>query len=232
MLREWYMHPNGQLPAYEWDFGDVNPPVLVDGGPGGVRYRTLAHRRRPTTHFLERVFEKMLLNFTWWVNRKDALGKNIFQGGFLGMDNIGAFDRGKLPPGYMLGQADGTSWMAAFARSMLSIALLLAERNPVYEDLASKFWEHFVYIANSMNSLTDPKKTLWHEQDGVLLRSFDDARAAKRFRFALARWWASCRCSAQPWSTPIRASSIRRSAGVASGSSSIGPIWSKASGRW
>ena len=100
------------------------------------------------------------------MNRKDPHGNNIFQGGFLGMDNIGAFDRGKLPPGYMLGQADGTSWMAGFARSMLSIALLLAEHNPVYEDLASKFWEHFVYIANSMNSLTDPKKSLWHEQDG------------------------------------------------------------------
>ena len=108
----------------------------------------------------------MLLNFTWWVNRKDALGKNIFQGGFLGMDNIGAFDRDNLPPGYLLGQADGTSWMAAFAKSMLSIALLLAERNPVYEDVASKFWEHFIYIANAMNSQHDPQKSLWDEEDG------------------------------------------------------------------
>jgi hypothetical protein len=165
MLREWYMHPNGQLPAYEWDFGDVNPPVLSMAARAVFDIER-AHTGTADYAFLERVFEKMLLNFTWWVNRKDPLGKNIFQGGFLGMDNIGAFDRGKLPPGYMLGQADGTSWMAAFARSMLSIALLLAERNPVYEDLASKFWEHFVYIANSMNSLTDPKKSLWHEQDG------------------------------------------------------------------
>jgi hypothetical protein len=165
MLREWYMHPNGQLPAYEWDFGDVNPPVLSMAARAVFDIER-AHTGTADYAFLERVFEKMLLNFTWWVNRKDALGKNIFQGGFLGMDNIGAFDRGKLPPGYMLGQADGTSWMAAFARSMLSIALLLAERNPVYEDLASKFWEHFVYIANSMNSLTDPTKTLWNEQDG------------------------------------------------------------------
>ena len=165
MLREWYMHPNGQLPAYEWDFGDVNPPVLSMAARAVFDIER-AHTGTADYAFLERVFEKMLLNFTWWVNRKDALGKNIFQGGFLGMDNIGAFDRGKLPPGYMLGQADGTSWMAAFARSMLSIALLLAEQNPVYEDLASKFWEHFVYIANSMNSLTDPKKSLWHEQDG------------------------------------------------------------------
>ena len=165
MLREWYTHPNGQIPAYEWDFGDVNPPVLslaaravfeVERGKTGVADYS----------FIERVFQKMLINFTWWVNRKDALGNNIFQGGFLGMDNIGVFDRDNLPPGYMLGQADGTSWMAAFAKSMLSTALLLAERNPDYEDVASKFWEHFVYIANAMNSLRDPYKSLWDEEDG------------------------------------------------------------------
>lgn len=165
MLREWYMHPNGQIPAYEWDFGDVNPPVLSMASRAVFEIER-AHTGEADFAFLERVFNKMLLTFTWWVNRKDPLGKNIFEGGFLGMDNIGAFDRGKLPPGYMLGQADGTSWMASFARSMLSIALMLAERNPVYEDLASKFWEHFIYIANSMNSLTDPKKTLWHQEDG------------------------------------------------------------------
>ena len=165
MLREWYMHPNGQIPAYEWDFNDVNPPVL----PLAARAIFEIERGRTgvADHgFIEQVFQKMMLNFTWWVNRKDPLGKNIFQGGFLGMDNIGAFDRGKLPPGYLLGQADGTSWMAAFARSMFSNALLLAEKNPVYEDLASKFWEHFVYIANSMNSQSDPKKSLWDERDG------------------------------------------------------------------
>ncbi len=165
MLREWYMHPNGQIPAYEWDFGDVNPPVLALAARAVFDIERI-HTGTADYAFLQRVFDKMLLNFTWWVNRKDALGKNIFQGGFLGMDNIGAFDRGKLPPGYLLGQADGTSWMAAFARSMLSNALLLAEQNPVYEDLASKFWEHFVYIANSMNSLTDRAKSLWHEEDG------------------------------------------------------------------
>jgi hypothetical protein len=165
MLREWYMHPNGQIPAYEWDFNDVNPPVL------SLVARAVFEIERHQTGvadyaFMEKVFQKMLLNFTWWVNRKDALGKNIFQGGFLGMDNIGAFDRGKLPPGYMLGQADGTSWMAAFAKSMMSAALLLAENNPAYEDVASKFWEHFIYIANSMNSLKDPSHSLWDQQDG------------------------------------------------------------------
>ena len=108
----------------------------------------------------------MLLNFTWWVNRKDAMGKNIFQGGFLGMDNIGVFDRNNLPPGYLLGQADGTSWMAAFAKNMLWTALLLAEQNPSYEGLASKFWEHYVYIANSMNHQSDRSKSLWDEEDG------------------------------------------------------------------
>jgi hypothetical protein len=165
MLREWYMHPNGQIPAYEWDFNDVNPPVIA------LVARAIFEIERQRTgvadySFMERLFQKLLLNFTWWVNRKDAQGKNIFQGGFLGMDNIGAFDRGKLPAGYLLGQADGTSWMAMFAKSMLSNALLLAERNPDYEDLASKFWEHFIYIANAMNSQGDHAPSLWDEQDG------------------------------------------------------------------
>jgi len=165
MTREWYMHPNGQIPAYEWDFNGVNPPIL------SLAARAVFEIERHQTGssdygFLERVFQKMLLNFTWWVNRKDALGKNIFQGGFLGMDNIGAFDRDNLPAGYLLGQADGTSWMAAFAKSMLATALVLAEKNSNYQDLASKFWEHYVYIANSMNSRTNPEHALWDEQDG------------------------------------------------------------------
>ena len=165
MLREWYMHPNGQIPAYEWDFNDVNPPVLIFAA------RAVFEVERSQTgvadySFIERVFQKLLINFTWWVNRKDALGNNIFQGGFLGMDNIGIFDRDNLPAGYLLGQADGTSWMAAFAKSMLSTALLLAEKNPDYEDVASKFWEHYIYIANAMNSRTNPAKSLWDEQDG------------------------------------------------------------------
>jgi hypothetical protein len=165
MLREWYMHPNGQIPAYEWDFNDVNPPVL---SLAAVAVFEIERRRTGVADygFLERVFQKMLLNFTWWVNRKDALDNNVFQGGFLGMDNIGAFDRGKLPPGYLLGQADGTSWMAAFAKNLMAIALILAKENPNYEDVASKFWEHYVYVANSMNSLHDPVRSLWDEEDG------------------------------------------------------------------
>ena len=165
MLREWYMHPNGQIPAYEWNFEDVNPPVLPIAALGVFE---IERERTGVADyaFLERVFQKMMLNFTWWVNRKDALGNDVFQGGFLGMDNIGPFDRGKLPPGYLLGQADGTSWMATFARSMLGIAMILAQHNPVYEDVASKFWEHFVYIANAMNNLHDPEQSLWNEEDG------------------------------------------------------------------
>jgi hypothetical protein len=184
MLREWYTHPNGQTPAYEWDFGDVNPPVL----PLAARSVFEIERRRTGVadyDFLERVFQKMLLNFTWWVNRKDPMGKNIFQGGFLGMDNIGVFDRGNLPPGYLLGQADGTSWMATYAKSMLATALMLAEKNPIYEDVASKFWEHFIYIANAMNSKDDPECSLWDEEDGFFydnLVSADGQRLPIRAR--------------------------------------------------
>jgi hypothetical protein len=165
MLREWYTHPNGQIPAYEWGFGDVNPPVLSMAAEAVFEIER-ARTGFADYAFLERVFQKMLLNFTWWVNRKDPLGNNLFQGGFLGMDNIGAFDRDNLPPGYMLGQADGTSWMAAFAKSMLSLALMLAERDPIYEDVASKFWEHYIHIAYSMNNPDDPSMSLWDEQDG------------------------------------------------------------------
>jgi hypothetical protein len=179
MMREWFTHPNGQVPAYEWDFGDVNPPVL------SLAAATVFQLERQLTGvadyaFLERVFQKMLLNFTWWVNRKDALGKNIFQGGFLGMDNIGAFDRDNLPPGYLLGQADGTSWMAAFAKNMLSIALILAQRDPVYEDLASKFWEHYIYIAHSLNDPRESPNSLWDEQDGFF---YDYLFSSLRERF-------------------------------------------------
>ncbi|MBZ5634535.1 MAG: glucosidase [Acidobacteriia bacterium] len=164
-LREWYMHPNGQIPAYEWAFGDVNPPVHA-----WACWRVYQiHRKltgRPDYPFLERVFHKLLLNFTWWVNRKDSTGNNIFEGGFLGLDNIGVFDRSKpLPWGGYLEQSDGTSWMAMFCLNMLKIALELATKvNQIYEDVASKFFEHFLYIAAAMNGLGDGG--LWDETDG------------------------------------------------------------------
>ncbi|HEY3593063.1 MAG TPA: glucosidase, partial [Polyangiaceae bacterium] len=161
LLREWYMHPNGQIPAYEWALGDVNPPVhawatwrvyKIDKKRTGVGDRI----------FLARVFHKLMLNFTWWVNRKDTEGHNIFQGGFLGLDNIGVFDRSApLPTGGYLEQSDGTSWMAMYSLNMLAIAMELATGDPAYEDVASKFLEHFVAIAHAINTLG-----LWDETDG------------------------------------------------------------------
>ena len=148
MLREWYMHPNGQLPAYEWAFGDVNPPVHAWAA---WRVYKIEKKRRGVGDraFLERVFHKLMLNFTWWVNRKDAEGRNIFEGGFLGLDNIGVFDRSKpLPTGGFMEQADGTGWMAMYSLNLLAIAMELASEDPCYEDVASKFWEHFLYIAD------------------------------------------------------------------------------------
>jgi hypothetical protein len=162
-LREWYMHPNGQIPAYEFALDDVNPPVhawaawriyKMTGPPG--------HRDR---QFLARVFQKLLLNFTWWVNRKDPHGHHVFSGGFLGLDNIGVFDRSKpLPTGGHLEQADGTAWMAFFCAAMLSMALELSRGDPAYEDLASKFFEHFIAITDAINTLDG--SGLWDEADG------------------------------------------------------------------
>jgi hypothetical protein len=166
MLREWYMHPNGQLPAYEWAFGDVNPPVHAWAA---WRVYKIEKKRRGVgdTVFLKRVFQKLLLNFTWWVNRKDADGMNIFQGGFLGLDNIGVFDRSApLPTGGHIAQSDGTSWMAMYALNLLAIAMELAKEDPAYEDVASKFWEHFLYIAHAMNNRGDDEVKLWDEHDG------------------------------------------------------------------
>jgi len=166
MLREWYMHPNGQLPAYEWAFGDVNPPVHAWAA---WRVYKVEQKRRGTgdRKFLERVFHKLLLNFTWWVNRKDAEGKNVFQGGFLGLDNIGVFDRSApLPTGGHIEQSDGTSWMGMYCLNMLAIALELAREDPVYEDVASKFFEHFVYISRAMNNIAGEGIELWNPEDG------------------------------------------------------------------
>jgi hypothetical protein len=166
LLREWYMHPNGQLPAYEWAFGDVNPPVHAWAA---WRVYKIEKRLRGKADraFLERVFHKLLLNFTWWVNRKDAEGMNIFQGGFLGLDNIGVFDRSApLPTGGHIEQSDGTSWMGMYCLNMLAIALELARENHAYEDVASKFFEHFVYIAHAMDNRGGEGIELWDEQDG------------------------------------------------------------------
>ena len=163
MLREWYMHPNGQLPAYEWAFGDVNPPVHA--WACWRIYKMTGRRGERDVDFLEKVFHKLLINFTWWVNRKDPDGNNIFAGGFLGLDNIGVFDRSKpLPGGGALAQADGTAWMAFYCTTMLSIALELAVHNSTYESVASKFFEHFVAIADAMNTLHGTG--LWDEHDG------------------------------------------------------------------
>jgi hypothetical protein len=166
LTREWYMHPNGQLPAYEWAFGDVNPPVHAWAA---WRVYKIDKKRRGTgdRRFLERVFHKLLLNFTWWVNRKDAEGMNVFQGGFLGLDNIGVFDRSApLPTGGHLEQSDGTSWMGMYTLNLLAIAMELAHEDPTYEDVASKFWEHFLYIAHAMNHLGSDGVSLWDDEDG------------------------------------------------------------------
>jgi hypothetical protein len=165
-LREWYMHPNGQIPAYEWAYGDVNPPVHAWAA---LRVYRIERRLRGKgdREFLEKIFHKLLLNFTWWVNRKDAEGKNVFQGGFLGLDNIGVFDRSApLPTGGHIEQSDGTSWMGMYCLNMLAIALELARHDPAYEDVASKFFEHFVYIAHAVHDLGDQGINLWDDTDG------------------------------------------------------------------
>jgi hypothetical protein len=166
LLREWYMHPNGQLPAYEWALGDVNPPVHA-----WAAWRVYKIERRvrgvADRAFLEKVFHKLLLNFTWWVNRKDPDGMNIFQGGFLGLDNIGVFDRSApLPTGGHLEQSDGTSWMGMYCLNMLAMALELAREDPAYEDVASKFFEHFVNIAHAINDMGTEGIALWDDEDG------------------------------------------------------------------
>ena len=166
LTREWYMHPNGQMPAYEWTFSDVNPPVHA-----WAAWRVYKIERKnygsSDKLFLESVFQKLLLNFTWWVNRKDTRGNNIFEGGFLGLDNIGVFNRSEaLPTGGYMEQADGTSWMSMYALNMLTIALELAKENQSYEDIASKFFEHFLYISHAINNFGTSRNGLWDDEDG------------------------------------------------------------------
>ena len=166
LTKEWYMHPNGQLPAYEWAFGDVNPPVHAWATWRVYKIDQKNNGGKPDIPFLESIFHKLLLNFTWWVNRKDEGGKNIFQGGFLGLDNIGVFDRSApLPTGGHIEQADGTSWMAMYSLNLMRIALELAMHNPVYQDMATKFLEHFLYIAGAMANMGMGGTGLWDEED-------------------------------------------------------------------
>jgi hypothetical protein len=183
--KEWYMHPNGQIPAYEWALGDVNPPVH-----GWATWRVYKIDQKlqgkSDYRFLEEVFQKLLLNFTWWVNKKDYNGNNIFQGGFLGMDNIGVFDRSsKLPTGGFIEQSDGTSWMAMFTLNMLRMSLELAKNNTVYESLATKFFEHFLYIAGAMANVGNEGINLWDNEDEFfydVLHTPDDQRIKMKVR--------------------------------------------------
>jgi hypothetical protein len=186
LVRDWYMHPNGQLPAYEWDFGDANPPVHAMITWKIYQLDKAANKGKGDTFFLERIFHKLMLNFTWWVNRKDDLGNNIFEGGFLGLDNIGVFDRNtKLPMGEQLEQSDGTSWMATYSLNLLRIAAELAVTDKAYNDIASKFFEHFIYIAGAMSNLGHDNEGLWDETDGFFydqLRLPDNSTEKLRVR--------------------------------------------------
>jgi len=185
MTREWYMHPNGQLPAYEWALGDVNPPVHA-WAAWRVYKIDKKRRGKGDRAFLARVFQKLMLNFTWWVNRKDSEGRNVFQGGFLGLDNIGVFDRSApLPTGGHIEQADGTGWMAMYCLNLLAIAMELASEDPTYEDVASKFWEHFLYIANAINHLGADDTGMWDHEDGFfydVLHMPDDGHVPLKVR--------------------------------------------------
>ena len=180
MLRELYLHPSGQMPAYEWNFGDVNPPVHA-WATLFVYLTEKQERGKGDLGFLKSAFQKLLVNFTWWVNRKDPTGKNVFEGGFLGLDNIGVFDRSSaLPPGVRLEQADGTAWMALFSQNMLQIALELALEDSTYQDMAVKFTEHFFWIASAMDRVGEHQDAMWDEQDGFFydLLRLPDGRAA------------------------------------------------------
>jgi hypothetical protein len=186
LAREWYMHPNGQLPAYEWALGDVNPPVHAWAAWRVFEIDRTQRGDEGDVAFLERILHKLMLNFTWWVNRKDLRGNNIFQGGFLGLDNVGVFNRAApLPTGGHINQSDGTSWMAMYSLNLMRIALELAQHNPVYEDIATKFFEHFLQIAGAMSNMAGDGHGLWDEQDEFFydeLELPDGARTPLRLR--------------------------------------------------
>ena len=193
MLRGLYTHPNGQIPAYEWNFGDVNPPVHAWATL--FLYKTERTLGRADLRFLEKSFQGLMLNFSWWVNRKDPEGRNVFAGGFLGLDNIGVFDRSApLPTGGSLEQADGTAWMAFYCQNMLEMAIILTEYDPMYEEIAYKFVEHFCWISYAMDRVGEHDDEMWDEEDGFfydLLRLPDGRRCVSR----CGRWWAFCRCA-------------------------------------
>jgi hypothetical protein len=185
LTKDWYMHPSGQLPAYEWSFGDTNPPVHA-WAAWRVYELDWQQTGKKDFEFLETVFHRLIINFTWWVNRKDALGNNIFEGGFLGMDNVSLLDRNrKLPKGVHLEQSDGTSWMAMYSLNLMRIALELAKTNESYQDMATKFFEHFLYIAGAMENMGEDNKGLWDEQDEFyydMLKLPDDETLKIRIR--------------------------------------------------
>ena len=245
LMREWYMHPNGQIPAYEWNFGDVNPPVHAWAAIRVFQIEEKNYGRRDRA-FLERAFQKLMINFTWWVNRKDSEGNNIFEGGFLGLDNIGAFDRSKgLPAGGQLEQADGTSWMAMYCLNMLGLALELAREDPVYEDVATKFFEHYVYIGAAINQMAGRAGGLWFEDDGfyfdalklpdercIPIRAHTIAGLIPVLAVAIGRRATACGCSANSRSGSAGSPSTGPSCSSASATSPIAASSNAFASRW
>ena len=216
LCREWYMHPNGQIPAYEWSFDDVNPPVQA-----WAAMRVFEIDGYRDYDFLARMLHKLLINFTWWVNRKDAEGNNVFEGGFLGLDNIGPIDRSApLPVAGTLEQADGTAWMAMYCLDLLEMAITLARHDPTYEDVATKFLEHFAYIATA-----DARPRHVGRGGRLLLRHHRPRRPARSCRCGCARWSACCRWRPRSRSAGRRSTRCPASPSTSSGSSTNKPTY-------
>ncbi len=223
LLRELYLHPNGQVPAYEWNFSDVNPPVHA-WATMFIYLMEQRSRGQGDFDFLRSSFHKLLMNFTWWVNRKDPAGRNVFEGGFLGLDNIGVFDRSApLPTGGHLEQADGTAWMAFYSQCMLDIALELATHDPLYEDYALKFIEHFFWIAAAMDRIGDQQDEMWDETDGFFydVLRLPDGRATRIKVRSMVGLLPLCAATLIPGSTidrfPALMERVRALPGSASG---------------